>query len=79
MALKKSFKKIVLGEGWTRGRITVSTEIKAKISKANRGKNNPNYGKHWSEETKAKMSKSINGLLYWNNGTVIKRSKECPR
>lgn len=31
-----------------------------------------------SEERNKKASNSIRGLLYWNNGVVNKRSRECP-
>jgi len=35
----------------------LSKETRAKLSAANKGENNPNYGKHHSEETKQKMRK----------------------
>lgn len=35
----------------------ISSILKRKLS----GKNNPNYGKHWSEEVKAKISNSLKG------------------
>ena len=36
-------------------------ETKKKISEANKGKNNPNYGKHLTEDTKEKISKAKKG------------------
>jgi hypothetical protein len=39
----------------------LSEETKQKLSEANKGKNNPMYGKHRSEETKRKISESAKG------------------
>ena len=41
--------------------LTHSEETKRKLSEANKGENNPNYGKHLSEETKRKLSKVFSG------------------
>jgi group I intron endonuclease len=41
--------------------IKLSSETAEKISKANKGKNHYNYGKHRSEETKQKISQSLMG------------------
>ncbi len=38
-------------------------ESKKKMSKANKGKNNPNYGKHHTKESKKKISKANRGRL----------------
>ena len=47
---------------WNKGKTGVySEEWKRKMSKAKKGKKNPNYGKHHSEETKRKMSESVKG------------------
>ena len=37
----------------------MSEETKRKMSKANKAKNNPMYGKYHTEETKRKMSKTL--------------------
>ena len=37
----------------------MSDKTKRKMSKANKGKNNPMYGKTHSEETKRKISKTM--------------------
>ena len=49
------------------------------------GERNPMFGKHVSEETRKKISlsqsgenNSVFGTQWWNNGTINKRSKECP-
>ena len=51
----------------------------------NKGENNPNYGKHFSEEAKKKMSEAkkgkniwIRGRHWYNNGKISKRAYECP-
>jgi len=46
---------------------TLSDEHKEKLRKANIGKNNPNYGKKASQETKYKMSKSRSGIKHPNS------------
>lgn len=43
------------------GKGTVSKETKRKLSEINKGYKHPNYGKHLSEETKLKISKSEKG------------------
>ena len=71
-----------------------SAETKHKLSEALLGKpkseetklkmSNAKLGKHHSEETKWKMSEAqrgnhnVRGKLWWNNGVVSKRSRECP-
>ena len=54
-----------------------SKETKEKLSKANSGENNPNYGKHRSKETKRKMSEAKRGENNPNYGKH--RSKETKR
>lgn len=46
-------------EGGSNGKLAEST--KKKLSKANRGKNHPNYGKHHTEETRRKISDANRG------------------
>lgn len=48
-----------------------SEEARKKLSIAN-------SGKHLSAETRKKLSDKIIGMKYWNNGTINKRSRECP-
>ena len=38
------------------GMLNPKLEIRQKISNASKGEKNPNFGKHWSEETKRKIS-----------------------
>lgn len=55
-----------------------STEAKEKMSEAKLGEKHPFYGKHHSEETKQQMREAKLGQLFWNNGVINKRSKDCP-
>lgn len=48
-----------------------SAETKHKLSEAL-------LGKPKSEETRRKMSEAKRGMLWWTNGVVFKRSRECP-
>ena len=57
---------------------TFSEEHRQKIAEAHKGENNPFFGKHHSEETRQKMSKTRKCMLWWNNGISSKRSRECP-
>jgi group I intron endonuclease len=41
----------------------MSVETRKKLSEANKGENNPNYGKVTSEETKKKISEAITGTV----------------
>ena len=43
-------------------------ETKKKMSKAQKGEKNHNYGKHHSDETKRKMSEAHKGEKHWNYG-----------
>ena len=63
----------------------MSEEAKKKISIKNKGKNNPMFGKSsWPNDTqkyemrRLKMIQSLKSLEWWNNGTKMTRSKECP-
>lgn len=57
-----------------------STEARRKMSEAHRGKPTWNKGKIgvYSAETIKKISKTISGTHWWNNGIVCKQAKECP-
>lgn len=50
-----------LNNGWIRGRLPMSDEVKAKISKSSKGKK-------VSKETRIKMSASLKGKKSWNEG-----------
>ena len=54
---------------------THSEETRKKMSE-----NSAKYwlGKQKPEEAKKKLSASIKGLKYWNNGKISIRAKECP-
>lgn len=53
-----------------------SRATRLKLSKANLGKNNPNYGKHCSKATRLKISKALKGNTngYGNKGKYVSRS-----
>jgi group I intron endonuclease len=51
-----------------RGLIDPVGETRRKLSTAGKGKKNPFYGKHHSEETKIKLSLSRMGKVPWNKG-----------
>lgn len=55
-------------EFWSRpenkGKKVLSPEQKIHLSKINTGENNPNWGKHRSQESKAKSRKSLSKFLY---------------
>ena len=66
-----------------------SEEIKNKISKGNKGKPKSekhknklsevwNYDKHFTEETRNKLSKNGIGRHWYNNGQINKFCYECP-
>ena len=65
---KRKLSKIVTGR-------KLSKETRKKISEANSGENNYNYGKHLSEETKRKLSKANSGK---NSPMYGKRGKDTP-
>ena len=56
----------------------MSEETKMKMSEANKGEKNPMYGKHFSEESKKKMREAKKGMLWFNNGKINIRARECP-
>ena len=37
-----------------------------------------NLGKRYSEESKKKRSDAIKGLMWFNNGKMCVRARECP-
>lgn len=64
---------------------TISDETKQKMSISNSGfknpmfgKPSPNKGKKQPLEIKKQVSRLMSGNLYWNNGYINKRAKECP-
>ena len=56
-------------EFWARpenkGKKIISPEQKSHLSKINMGKNNPNWGKSRSQESKDKARNSLTKLVYW--------------
>lgn len=48
-----------------------SSEYRAERSAASNGKNNPNYGRTWSSEQKAALSKKQKGKEPWNKGIKL--------
>ena len=55
-----------------------SDNTKKKLRAANKGENNPFYGKRHSEEAKKKMSASKKGKHWYNNDKENKLCYECP-
>ena len=76
---------------YSRGTYKRSKETKRKLSEANTGEKNPNFGKHFSEEHRKKISESkgVNGILQFSkDGELIaeypsimeaERQTECSR
>lgn len=62
------------GEGLS-GRI-ISSETRAKLSAASKGKNNPNFGNSHSDATKAKMSRGIRDYYENRSEEQIAQHKE---
>jgi hypothetical protein len=71
----------------------LSDEHRRKVSESLKGEKNPFFGKQHDPELKKKMNaktsatmkgrppnnaKMIKGTFWWNNGTINKRSKDCP-
>lgn len=60
------------------------TEHRQKMSELKKGRNNPIYGTHRSEETKRKIANAkkgkpgIKGKKWWNNGVISVMAFECP-
>ena len=52
-------------------------KVKEKIRNT-RKERNSGYGNKHSQETKNKMSKSGKGKVFWNNGEINTKSRECP-
>lgn len=42
------------------------------------GRKNGMYGKHLSEKSKRKISSNMSSMVFWNNGIINKRARECP-
>lgn len=61
---------------------THSKELKEKMSEDRKGEKNGFYGRTHTEETKMilrqKNSENVKGMLWWNDGQIQKRSRECP-
>jgi len=55
-----------------------SEEHKLKRADAIRGERNGMYGVINTDEYKMKMSETISGMKWWNDGLKAVRSKECP-
>lgn len=74
---KETRKKISVAnkgrKGWNKGLKKETNESVRRISEAKKGKNNPNYGKHLSEEVKRKLRIAMRGNQY---GFGSKRSNE---
>lgn len=68
--LKKAYKE---GRRISNKGIKRSDEFKIKISIVTKGKNNPNFGKKCSEETRKKMSEAKKGRVPWNKNLKIKK------
>lgn len=47
------------------------SEFRRQLSDRNTGKNNPNFGKKWSNDQKNAMSKKQKGIIPWNKGTAL--------
>ena len=52
------------------------------MSEDRTGEKNAFYGKTHSQETRQKIgeknSENMKGMLWWNDGQIQKRSRECP-
>ena len=53
-------------------------QARENIRQSKLGEKNPFYGKTHSKEVKEKMSEDRRGTIWYNNGEIEKRSKECP-
>ena len=66
---------------WNKGK-KMSEEYCRKCSEGNKGKQarekHPMYGKHFTEESKKKMSDAKKGKHWYNNGKINVMTKECP-
>ena len=58
------------GDGGNIAPWTKERKQKIRDAKKNkyRGKDNPNYGNHWSDKQKANLSKKLKGKTAWNRG-----------
>jgi hypothetical protein len=61
---------------------THSDEVKNKMSEDRKGEKNSFYGRRHTDDAirkiKEKNREKIKGQLWWNNGQIEKRGKECP-
>ena len=66
---------------WNKGK-KMSEEFCKKNSESHKGilagEKHPMYGKHFTEESKKKMSDAKKGKHWYNNGKINIMSKECP-
>ena len=66
---------------WNKGK-KMSEEYCRKCSESQKGKQagekHPMYGKHFTEESKKKMSDAKKGKHWYNNGKINVMTKECP-
>ena len=53
-------------------------EAAEQHSKAMKGKPGPNKGKKFSAENKKKIGEAKKGMLFFNNGKINIRARECP-
>lgn len=61
---------------------THTNEVKFRMSEDRTGEKNAFYGKTHNQETRQKIgeknSENMKGMLWWNNGQIQRRSRECP-
>jgi len=48
-----------------------SPEYRDRLANARTGKNNPNFGNKWNENTKKSLSKKLKGKVPWNKGKKL--------
>ena len=57
----------------------LSKETRAKLSDANKGENNPMFGKNVSKETRDKLAVVTKGTRWWHRlSGEERRTKDCP-
>jgi hypothetical protein len=90
---KRKIREALTGEKNPFYGIPLSEEHKRNISESLKGEKNHFYGKTHSDETKTLIAKKVseklkgkkpknldwlNSALWWNNGSINKRSPDCP-